>query len=611
MTKRFTADPARASRVTPISTGKPDTTAGELLTRKAELGSETEERTFSAVIATSTPVQRRDKRGPFLEVLDPAGLQFAEDSDVPLLTDHRASARETVGRAFGFAADGDQVTATLRLGAADDIEPLHQRVQDGTLKHVSAGYRVQQWSEATDPQTGQRTKTAVRWQILEVSLTPVPADHRAVIRRSNDMPFDNPETRDDFVETIRSALNLPEKWAEELAEDLNEDGIRKAAQAELLKRQAPRIRVTRSHDDPQQIHTRAADALAFRMTGGELPEASREYVGMSLLDHAKDSLQRSGVSTRGMAADDVLQRSSMGTSDFPLLVSNAMGKVAAQAYQSAESPLKALARQRVLPNFKTSTSIRIGEMGQLEEMTEHGEFKHVSRAEVGEEMTLKTFGRAINVSRKLIIDDDLGLLGDMTSAMGQAAAQTEAAQLVNLLTSNPEMSDGTPVFDASRGSSVFNEFSGNYASFSKDTSDAVNLAWAWVTAARFNMRNAKGGDGSTVVKVTPKYIVVGPVYETHGMQLLSEIQAAVVSQVNPHTHLELIVDPYLGEATNWYLMADPATMPCLQYGYLASAQGVQIQRQESWDTLGLKYRAYLDFGCGWLDWRGAALFEGV
>ncbi|RQP06438.1 MAG: hypothetical protein D1H97_07115 [Paracoccus sp. BP8] len=57
-------------------------------------------------------------------------------------------------------------------------------------------------------------------------------------------------------------------------------------------------------------------------------------------------------------------------------------------------------------------------------MTEHGEFTHTSRAESGETLTLKTFGRAINVSRKLLIDDDLGLLGDMTSAMGQAAAQT-------------------------------------------------------------------------------------------------------------------------------------------------------------------------------------------
>ena len=52
-------------------------------------------------------------------------------------------------------------------------------------------------------------------------------------------------------------------------------------------------------------------------------------------------------------------------------------------------------------------------------------------------------------------------------------------------------------------------------------------------------------------------------------------------------------------------MADPASVPSIQYAYLAAARGVQIQRQEAWDTLGMKFRAWLDFGCGWLDWRGA------
>lgn len=120
----------------------------------------------------------------------------------------------------------------------------------------------------------------------------------------------------------------------------------------------------------------------------------------------------------------------------------------------AESPLKTLARQRTLPNFKESTSIRIGEMVRLEVMTESGEFKHTSRAESGEVMRLKIFGRMINVSRKLLIDDDLNLLGDMSAAKGQAAAQTEAEQLVGQLTGNPDLSDGTPVLDVSRGNSV-------------------------------------------------------------------------------------------------------------------------------------------------------------
>lgn len=587
MNRRLTADPAKATRVRPLDP-KPDRTEGTWFTRTMPRAGELDEagRTFRAIVATSTPVARRDSRGPFLEILDAAGLENDPEEDTPLLTDHRASARETVGRASGFTIDGPAVHATLRLGLADDVEPIFQRVKDGTLRHVSAGYRVTEWLEGRN-ERGQRTKTAARWRILEISLVPVPADPGAVIKRSGSMPFDI-ETRAALIGNLRDACDLPDEWGEDLAEESVTDAeVREAAREAMLKRSAPKIRVTRSHDDPAAIQTRAADALAFRMAGGELPEASREFVNMSLREMAQDSLQRAGTSTRGMSADEVFARS-LGTSDFPLLVSNAMGKVAGGAYQAAESPLKALARQRTLPNFKTSNAIRLGEMGRLEEMTEHGEFTHTSRAEAGETLHLKTFGRAINVSRKLLIDDDLGLLGDMTSAMGQAAAQTEAEELVALLTGNPVMSDGQTVFHASRG----------------NTSTEV-LSESGLTLARQHLRTVTGLDGKTVIAVKPRYLVVGPALETAAEKLLASIYPATTDDANVFAaKLQLVVEPRLA-GDDWFVMADPASVPSLQYAYLAAAQGVQIQRQEAWDTLGLKFRAWLDFGCGWLDWRGA------
>lgn len=137
-------------------------------------------RTFRAIVATATPVARRDSRGAYLEVLDAAGLENRPEDNAPLLTDHNPSARATVGRATGFTVDGSAVHATLRLGLADDVEPILQRVKDGTLRHVSAGYRVTEWRESRD-ETGRRVKTAARWRILEISLVPVPADTGAVI----------------------------------------------------------------------------------------------------------------------------------------------------------------------------------------------------------------------------------------------------------------------------------------------------------------------------------------------------------------------------------------------------------------------------------------------
>jgi HK97 family phage prohead protease len=551
--------------------------------------------TVDAVISTFADVTRRDARGAYLERLDPAGLDLSRLVGAPVLDGHRqGSARDVIGTVTGHRMEGGQLVASIRLSGAADAAPVVERIREGTLKGVSVGYRVSKWTESNHSNSKTRVRTAAAWSIFEVSAVPIGADAGATFRSESPMLDDqtqDPAQHRAEVRTIARAANLSAEWADEQIDsgaDLTV--VRAAAFDEIQKRgrTVPTIRVTGSNDDPAQIQTRAADALAYRMAGGELPDASREFVGMSLRDLAAESLTRSGVSTRGMSADEVFHRS-LGTSDFPLGVSNAMGKVAAQAYKAAESPLKALARQRTLPNFKTSTSIRIGEMGRLEEMTEDGEFTHTNRAEAGETMELKTFGRAINVSRKLLIDDDLGLLGDMTAAMGQAAAQTEAEEMVKLFTGNPNLSDGTAVFHASRGNTA--------------AAGLPVLSEAALTAARKHMRTVKGLDGKTIINAVPKYLVVSPDLETDAEKLLATIYAATTDDVQP-IKLSLVVEPRLtGDA--WYLLADPASVPSIQYAYLSAAQGVQIQRQEAWDTLGLKYRAFLDFGCGWLDWRGA------
>ena len=586
-----------------------------------------ESRTFEAVVATMTPVVRLDARGPFNEILNPATL--AASAGMPLLDSHKTdSVRDLLGRVVSTRVDGDRVIAKLQLSTASDTDPIAQRIADGSLTGVSIGYRVAGWAESTRAD-GQRQKSPTAWTLTEVTLTTNPADPNARVRQQEalcdparhsetetkraannpktgaDMPDvieTNPEqdaerTRRSAIRTLVRSAGLSAETADNLIDqDATVDQAKAAVFDATQTRSAPVIRThTAQNDDPAVITRRQADAVAVRMAGGDCPDDARQYMSDSLLDMARDSLSRSGVSTRGLSADDVFTRAAHGTSDFPLVVSNAMGKVAADSYKAAESPLKQLGRQRVLRDFKPSTSIRLGEMGRLEKIAESGEIKATSRAESGESMSLKTFARAINVSRNLLVNDDLNLLGDMTAAFGEAAAQTEADEMVALLTSNPNLSDGTPVFDASRG---------NLAAAGAAPSETT------LSAARKAMRGFKGLDGKTLISVTPKYLVVGPELETDAEKLLAAIYAATTADVNAWTgKLSLLVEPRITD-DQWFVFADPARVASMVYGYLASAQGVQIQRAEAWDTLGIKYRAFLDFGTGWSDWRGAYRSEG-
>lgn len=569
-------------------------------------------RTVSAVIATSNPVQRSDARGPFAEVLIADTLDLSASQGVAVLDSHNTSSvRHQLGRVRSIGLEGGSVVAVLELTSAEDAAPVLQRVADGTVSGVSIGYRVTGWTETNSP--SGRVKTPTGWRITEVTLTSSPADPSARLRHQEEsvMPetleTQTPEAletqrRSDIRKLVRDAGIEPE-FADHLIDHDADMTVAKAEVHDYLvirRRSAPVIRThAPQNDDPSVIRQRREEALHVRMAGGEPKPEVRQYMGDSLLDMARDSLSRAGVSTRGLTPDEVFTRAAEHTtSDFPVLVSNAMNKSALASYQAAASPLKRLGRQRSLSNFKTATSIRLGEMGRLKELPESGEITATSRAENGETMSLKTYARSLNVSRALLINDDLNLLGDMTAAFGEAAAQTEADIMMDLITSNPDLSDGTPVFDASRG----NLAGTGVALGGAGVQDALD-------AARKSMRTVKGLDGQTIINVSPKLLLVGPDSESDAERLLASIYPATTDEVNVYaTKLSLLVEPRL-EGPSWYIFSDPARLAALQYGYLSSAQGVQIQRSEAWNTLGMRFRSWLDFGAGWLDWRTAYLNE--
>ncbi len=531
-----------------------------------------ETRTLEAVVLTAAPVTRRDGRGPFLEVIDLAGVDLAGATDLPVYDDHRAAGtRSMVGRVVDMRLEGEQVVATLRLSGADHAAPIRQLVEDGTARFTSSGYRVAEWTEGRDA-SGRRTRTAIRTTPVEVSLTPSPADRACRIRNSQegttmedttttapDPQGAEQQRRSDIRALVRSA-GLGVELADQLVDDgatLDEAKGRCFDAMQTRSRSRPVIRSTApANDDPATIVRRQSDALAYRAAGGECPEDARQYVGLSLLDLARDSLARDGVSTRGLSADEVLTRATAmhTTSDFPAVVSNAANKIALGAYRAAESPLKRLCRQRTLPNFKPSESIRLGNMGRLEEIAELGEITHTSRGERGEAMRLKTYARGINLSRQLLIDDDLGLLGDVTRAFGEAAAQTEADILVDLVTGNPALSDGLPVFDANRG---------NVAAAGVSLGAAGDLEA--LEAARRAMRGYRGLDGVTLINVAPRYLLVGPEGESAAERIVANITPGTVADVNPlGPRLQLLVEPRI-EGDDWFVFSDPARLAGMQF----------------------------------------------
>ena len=125
--------------------------------------------------------------GPIIEELDmrPEAVRMdaLRSGRAPVLDTHRrAGTRDVLGRVIAARLEAGRGYATLQFSGADDVEPVWQRVADGTLQSVSVGYRVHRYEPRPDAATGQTIHHAVDWEPYEISIVPVPVDGLAVIR---------------------------------------------------------------------------------------------------------------------------------------------------------------------------------------------------------------------------------------------------------------------------------------------------------------------------------------------------------------------------------------------------------------------------------------------
>ena len=558
--------------------------------------------TADVVLTTGAPVQRAGH----VEVLGilPENVEFA--ARIPLLDSHRQqSIADIKGSVSNIRFEPGAVVGTMTI---TDPAAL-AAVARGDVTGVGVGYRVKKWSEGRDAKSGKRIRTATLFEIVEASLVAVPADALATIRShtvedeietgQQEVISDPPEnqTRAEVNASIRSAVSnarLPAAFADGLIDrEATVEEARSAVFTEMQRRNVnvSTIRVGPSGDDPSVVRERMAEALACRVTGAEPSDAARQYVNLGLSGAAGLFLRQAGVTgIATLGREELMTRAMHVTSDFPDLLNATGNRILMPAYRAAETPLKRLGRQRTAADFRPVSLLKLGELGKLKKVTEAGEIKSMTTGEAKEGYSLETFGGIFALSRKAIINDDLGAFGRWAEMMGRAAAETEADQLVSLLTSNPVMDDGNALFSAAHG---------NLAS-SGAAPDVDTLS-----DARLALRRQTGLDGVSPISATPKFILAAPELETTFEKLLAELAAAKVDDQNPFSgKMSLLIEPRLS-GDDWYVFADPATLPVLEYAYLSSAQGPQIASRDGWEVLGREFRVVLDFGAGVVDHRGA------
>ena len=510
-----------------------------------------ESRSFLAVAATETPVPMIDSAGPYGEILPMDTVRLPTGS-LPFIDSHqRGSVRSQLGTAAEWSVEGSELVARVRLSTADDVLPIEQRIADGTLDAVSVGWVASGFQEFES--SGARFKRATGWAPLELSLVQSAADRNARIRAAQrgsvmttatGVPAPTPVTQAPAATPAPTATLDGERRAEvrQLARAVGIEGEQadqiidrsatvegaKAAILDLVTRRktAPVVTMGESNDDPETIGAHLTAAMGARMQGKrpESKDPASRYFGNSWLDMVDAWASANGVSTRSMGRSDLAKLVFSGsrnpghtTSDFPDLVGDAISKVAAQTFEERRSRLSQIARTILLPDFNETKAVGIGGAGLLKPLNEAGEIQAVSRPEAAQSIKLVTYAARIDLSRELIMNDRLGLLGDSSAEFAKMAVRRENAQLVSTLQSTANLDDGSPPFDASRG----------------NITASADLVVAGLTTARQALRSRKGLDAESEIDIEPRWIIVAPDRESSGEMVITAIQAATTGRCQP------------------------------------------------------------------------------
>ncbi|WKZ34020.1 MAG: hypothetical protein QY316_06380 [Thermodesulfobacteriota bacterium] len=151
---------------------------------------------------------------------------------------------------------------------------------------------------------------------------------------------------------------------------------------------------------------------------------------------------------RALAPEQHLATRTLTTSDFPSILSNVANKMLFEGYETQEETWRIWCAPGSLPDFKPNTFAKASESDDLDEIAESDEYKYGKLTDAKETAKLATYGKLFRITRQAIINDDLGALTDIPYKHGEAAARKIGDIAYAVLTSNPQMGDGNPLFDA-------------------------------------------------------------------------------------------------------------------------------------------------------------------
>ena len=338
-----------------------------------------------------------------------------------------------------------------------------------------------------------------------------------------------------------------------------------------------------------------------------------EFRGMTLLDLARESLERNGVKTRGMFGQDVVgqaftsRSAAQSTGDFPILLENVLYKNLLAQYATTPDTWRRFCATGSVTDFRPAKRYRLGTLGSLSALNELGEFtnKVIPDAE-RQSISASTKGNIIGLSRQAIINDDMGAFSQVATMFGRAAALSIEVDVYALLALNaglgPNLSDNVKVFDAAHNNITVGAALG---------SNAIDLD-------RVAMKKQKDVSGNELLDLVPTVLLVPAELEGQAKQINNgQYDFDALNTKNPWVPNKVagvfrdIIGTGRLSGTRRYLLADPGIAPTIEVVFVDGQQQPFMDIHQAWRVDGVEWKVRMDYGVNAVDFRGAVTNAGA
>jgi hypothetical protein len=358
-----------------------------------------------------------------------------------------------------------------------------------------------------------------------------------------------------------------------------------------------------------EVVTRAA-----KLRGETIDLDPGEFRGVRNAELARMVIERAGERVTSHDRDEIVSQAILlrmdgpyqAQSDFTVLMENVMNKSLQAAYAIQPDTWRNWAGVGSVSDFRDHHRYLRGTFGRLQKVLENGEIKNLQIPDGSKEsISAEEFGGIVGLTRKAIVNDDLGVFNQISQDLGRAAKLSVEVDAYATLTANgglgPIMNDGKTLFHADHGNIVTPAAAPSIASF-----EAMDLS----------MAAQKDVSGNEFLDIA-LYAFLGP-RAMRGEALIindSQFDTETAGKFQRPNKVRGLFTTITGTprltGTRYYGFADPAVMPAIEIVFLNGEQEPRVEQKDGWRVSGVEWRVLFDYGVGGVNYRAAQTNAGA